>query len=290
MSILVLFIAVLLVPLPAFAFGPIAHTDLGLGVVAHAGVLTASIAGLIRRRQRDFLMGTLDPDRILAKNLAPYPRHTHNWDRAFRLFRQTRDEAERARLLGYVCHLAADVVAHNLFVPVKTVENWPHRVAGHAWWEMRFDARVRERTGPWALWGLRFQAPDQGRFLTRVLEPSVLGPGVNLRLTGLAMQVQRGRLFGLYARTVDHGSRIAFADEEVLEIRDLALRCTLAALEEGREGRVVRLDPRGLSAIRMARDVSRDLRARRRQAGEDDAERAVDEARRHFHGIVDAVV
>lgn len=53
-------------------------------------------------------------------------------------------DAEMAFILGYLCHLAADVVAHNHFVPYQLVHGLPPRLLGHVYWEARADGRVPE--------------------------------------------------------------------------------------------------------------------------------------------------
>ena len=79
--ILLLVLLIILLPLPAFAFGPFAHVDMGLAVLAQASAIGTVTASIIQRHRKAFLRGTVDPDRMLAKNMAPFEHHTHNWDR-----------------------------------------------------------------------------------------------------------------------------------------------------------------------------------------------------------------
>ena len=53
----------------------------------------------------------------IAKKYAAAGRHCHSWPVGFEILDRARDEPLRAFSLGYLAHLAADVVAHNYFVP-----------------------------------------------------------------------------------------------------------------------------------------------------------------------------
>src|SRR5262249_13324715 len=50
-----------------------------------------------------------------------------------------RGEEEQAFALGYLAHLAADVVAHNFFLPMRFVGQFKNRLASHLYTEARFD-------------------------------------------------------------------------------------------------------------------------------------------------------
>ena len=135
--ILLLVLLIILLPLPAFAFGPFAHVDMGLAVLAQASAIGTVTASIIQRHRKAFLRGTVDPDRMLAKNMAPFEHHTHNWDRVLDLLDNASTDEEKAAFMGQLCHLAADVVAHNYFVPTKMTESFYFPMAKHLYWEMR---------------------------------------------------------------------------------------------------------------------------------------------------------
>jgi hypothetical protein len=284
--------SIVLIPATALAFGPVAHVDLGMDLVAHAIGIGTGVFALIRDHQRDFLRGTLGPDREVAKNLAPYLKHSHNWNRAFLRYRDAPDAAGRSFFLGWLCHLAADAVSHNYLVPLKTVESHRSVFASHVYWEMRFDARARTRGGDWALKTLGLDEKEHRRFLATVVPGNVLGPRFNVRMTGLAIRVQRALAFRKASAYVDRESRLRLTEEDEDDVRRLAFEAQLGLLKKLERSPVVRLDPRGTVAISLARRIRRQLRALVRRMGEPNPEaaRVVAQSRQYFRSRLAAAI
>ena len=112
--------AVLLLCLPdvALAWGPATHVQTGVDVLRSLNLLPIAIAELLARYPIDFLYGNLAADISMAKKYAPVGRHCHHWHVAQEMYDAAGDDERlQAALLGYQCHLAADVLAHNSFVP-----------------------------------------------------------------------------------------------------------------------------------------------------------------------------
>ena len=292
LAVFVVFAVVLLSPATALAFGPAAHLETGLEVIAQAGALAAAVGSLIRRHRDDFLRGILAADREVAKNAVSYRLHTHNWQRAFALLRGTRDESESAFFLGYVCHLAADVVSHNYFVPAKITESYASRVARHVYWEMRFDARVRERAGPELLRALGVNAKVHRRFLAEVLPGNLIGPRLNVRLTGIALRVQRAKAYRLASAYLDRGSRLLLPPEEEAEVWRLAVDAQLSVLDGLSGARIAGMDPRGIWSIRLGRTLRQRLRRMDldKTSSRDEIDLTIANACEYFRGLVSASV
>ncbi|HNU68311.1 MAG TPA: zinc dependent phospholipase C family protein [Myxococcota bacterium] len=262
---LFLFVLLVLLPTTALAFGPVAHVDMALEILSWAGMVGGSLGGLIARYRRHFILGTLDPDRTLAKNLATYEDHSHNWDTAIDQFRSAQSDQERARSLGRICHLAADVVAHNYFVPKKIVDSVESRGAGHFFWEVRFDARLREIRGQDELESLSFNDREEIRYLSTMIRPTVATKNLNARLTGVAMKLQKAGPYMAATRTLDRRSNLDFTDAEVMDIREMAMQAQVVAIGSLTESDAIpspifELDPRGISCIRQSQKVRAELR------------------------------
>lgn len=97
---------------------------------------------LITAHEHDFLYGNIAADIINLKNYGGLKNHCHNWNIRERLQEHADGDQDQAFILGYLCHLAADVVAHNHFVPYQVVHGLPPRLLGHVYWEARADGRV----------------------------------------------------------------------------------------------------------------------------------------------------
>ncbi len=106
-------LAVILVPLNGYAWGPGAHIGISLSVIDQ---LPAYLKLLLMENINEFLYGSLAPDFIVGKTLSDIARHTHNWDIGFEILRRAEDDQGRAFAYGYLSHLAADAVAHGIMI------------------------------------------------------------------------------------------------------------------------------------------------------------------------------
>lgn len=144
--------ALLAVLLPAFAltlvarWGPGTHIQLTREILRRfrrRRVLRPSMH-LVLRHTQSFVYGNIAADIINFKAYGGFRNHCHNWNIQERLEEAAPDDAARAFILGYLCHLAADIVAHNHFVPYHLVYNFPPKVLGHVYWEAMADSHVSD--------------------------------------------------------------------------------------------------------------------------------------------------
>jgi hypothetical protein len=281
---LLLVVTLVLLPLPAWAFGPVMHVDLGLDVLGLSSGLSSQIGTIIGTFSREFLQGTLGPDRELAKNLASYERHSHNWARVFSQFERAENDAQRAFFLGSMCHLAADVVAHHYFVPLKMVEAHRARHAAHIYWEMRLDARATRKGRAAAIRVLGINTTEHRKFLRTVVPGNLLGPRFNVAMTELGMRVQGAMAFQTFNNFLDRESRLTLTEADEKDARLLATEAQLSVLRMLQDSPVVGADARGLSTLATATQIRRHLRELVRLHGEPNPKAAsvVHESRQWF--------
>ena len=134
----------------AFLFGPDAlhawtpgtHIYLGESVLANLPHLPAIVADLLRAYPFDFLYGNIAADSSMAKKYAPVGRHCHYWHVGQEIHDLAESDALQAFGWGYLCHLAADTVAHNYFVPRQLVLTSSTASVGHSYWESRVETHL----------------------------------------------------------------------------------------------------------------------------------------------------
>src|SRR6266540_3705081 len=135
-------LAVLLWPTEAHAWGPLAHLSFSAQALQNLGVVQSPVRALLTDFADSFLYGSLAADIVVGKNMARYLYHCHNWRVGFNVFKHARAGGEQSFALGFLSHLSADTVAHNYFVPFKTVAAYHKLNAQHAYWELRYDQRM----------------------------------------------------------------------------------------------------------------------------------------------------
>lgn len=134
----------LLAPDPVLAWGPATHVALGEAVLSSLFLVPPAIRALLEKYPLHFLYGSLAADISFAKKYVPEGRHCHNWHIGEEIYEAAESEPLSAVGLGYLAHLAADTVAHNIFVPRQLLLTSTTQAVGHTYWEHRMDMHLGE--------------------------------------------------------------------------------------------------------------------------------------------------
>jgi hypothetical protein len=123
----------------AWAWGPAIHTVIGCTILDELSYILPPVARVIQSFPLEYLYGSLSADFFVGKGQKRKDGHSHNWDTGFRFFEGAGDERETAYAYGFLSHLAADVVAHNYYVPnlIHSVSRWKRM--GHLYVEAKAD-------------------------------------------------------------------------------------------------------------------------------------------------------
>ena len=126
-------------PENAFAWGPGVHTAIALGTLNVATQLLPAIGRTIAAFPIEYLYGSLSADFFIGKGKKKRAGAPHNWEGGFKFLGDAGDDREVAYALGFLSHLAADVIAHNYFIP-NLISAYPGKgKMGHLFWEVRSD-------------------------------------------------------------------------------------------------------------------------------------------------------
>lgn len=247
-----------LTPDVALAWTPGTHILLGEAVLRSADLLLPSaLAGLLRAFPYDYLYGSIAADTSLAKRYARFGRHCHHWPVGLEILDRARDDSLRAFAWGYLSHLAADVVAHNHYVPHQLAVTSSTSALGHSYWESRFESHTGES---WARRAREVILLDHGRaddHLDRILSPTIFSTSTNRRFfRGMVYVTDTGswqRAVGLMA---EH-SRWGLTDGLVVGHLERAFDYIVAFLNEGERSIPGGMDPSGEEALREAKSLRR---------------------------------
>lgn len=154
---------VVLLPGEALAWGPGVHLAIGNQLLQNAGIFGPSLAALLTAHPQPFLYGTLSADIFVGKGCQAKPGHSHNWQVGLELLDNADSEGLRAYALGYATHLAADVLAHNHYVPTMLTLTPGGGKLSHVLLEMQADRRVywSSRQAKGLFQALRYEAQDE---------------------------------------------------------------------------------------------------------------------------------
>jgi hypothetical protein len=245
-----------LLPQDALAWTPGTHILLGEALLRSADVLLpTSIATLLRAFPYDFLYGSIAADTSFAKRYARVGRHCHAWAVGDDILDRARDDALRAFGYGYLAHLAADVVAHNHFVPHQLAITSTTSAVGHSYWESRFESHTGER---WARRAREVILLDHARsddHLDRVLSPTIFSTPTNRRIFRSMVYVTDSGSWQRVLALMAEQSRWTLRDGTVIAHLDRAFDYVVDLLASGDKAIPRQFDPSGEEALREAKRV-----------------------------------
>ncbi len=132
----------LLLSKAALAWGPGVHTVIGLNTLEFFSGVASQISSILTSNPVEYLYGSLAADFFFMKSEKNSARHAHHWKGGFKFLREASNDKETAYAYGFLSHLAADVVAHNIFVP-NLMSVFPGKgKMGHIYWEIKADYHI----------------------------------------------------------------------------------------------------------------------------------------------------
>ncbi len=276
LTVAIAVLAIALFPTAALAWTPGTHVYLGDAVLRSLAMLPSNIAGLLSAFPYDFLYGSIAADTSIAKKYAAVGRHSHSWTVGFDILDRARDDALRAFSYGYLAHLAADVVAHNSFVPYQLATTSTTTGLGHSYWETRFETHLGEWAPRRARELILLDHSRSDGHLDRILSPTIFSTSTNRRIfRGMVVAADMESWQRVFQLMLER-SRWDLADDQVSSQLTRSFEYIIDLLVRLDSAEPYRFDPSGEEPLRMAKRIRR---AALRSGGQ---VAVVDEATRHF--------
>lgn len=258
--ILAVFVLLLLVPGEAFAWGAGFHLQLGSTVLRNLSSLQPALAALLSEFPYDFLYGCIAADITIGKKYTHYLQHCHRWPIGFKILARARSKPQQACALGYLAHLAADIVSHNYFVPFKIMRSFSSLTHKHAYWEMRFESFVDKEV--WET-GRRVSMEHykiNDALLREVLSDTIFSFTTNKRIFNSILLLSRLEKWQYMLKTASDLSRYNLEPTDRQEYATLAEEAVFDFLNNLEGSRYFQADPTGEKALATAEMVRRNLR------------------------------
>lgn len=241
----------------AHAWGPGVHIVKGSYILENLHLILPSIAQLLRACPRDFLYGCISADFFIGKGYRRKDNHCHNWSVGLKMLANASSPANKAFCYGYLAHLAADVVAHNYYIPNQLYLTSSTKRLGHVYWEFRSDADVD--TDYWQL--ARKVVAGHNAHNDASLEDAVRKKIVPFK-TKKSMYVKMLNLTDLdrwhkASRFVERNSRWEIPSEYMDSLRDLSISLGMDFLRDPSGSVALDYDPVGSRNIGRAKRLRR---------------------------------
>jgi hypothetical protein len=266
-----------LFPGDAWAWTPGTHIYLAEQILNAPHLVPGAVGELLRAFPYDYLYGSIAADTSFAKKYAPAGRHPHAWHVAQEIHDQAGSDALRAFGLGYLSHLAADVIAHNYFVPRQLVLSRGPAGVAHAYWEARIERVLGHRYSREAMDLLRMDHTPADRLLDTVLSPTLFSTPNNRKIFRGMVRIADQRSYQATLRLAEDFSGVPLTEEDVGRHLEQSRDAIIQMLAH--ENASIRdTDPSGETSLRAARLARKELL----QLGAGDPGRLRTEAEKRF--------
>lgn len=247
-------------PHNALAWGAGIHLQLGTAVLNSLPLLSPAVADIIGEFPHDFLYGCIAADITIGKKFTHYLLHCHRWRVGLRVLESAEARPQIACAYGYLSHLAADTIAHNYYIPYKTMRSFSTLTLKHAYWEMRFENFVDKEI--WETGRIisqeNYRANDA--LLRRVLSDTIFSFGTNKRIFNSILLVSRLEKWQQVLQTLTQSSRFSLEASDREEYMGLAQEAVFDYLNNMENSRFFLADPTGERALATAEAVRKNLR------------------------------
>jgi hypothetical protein len=252
----------LLTPSEAAAWGPGTHIAIGQAVLSASHLLPPAIRTVLEKHRVPFLYGSVAADISFAKKYADIGRHSHYWHVGEEILATADTEELHAVALGYLSHLAADTIAHNVYVPRRLLLTRTSQAIGHTYWEHRMDVQLGEaflRQARQVV--LQHDHAEADELFDRVLSRTIFSFRTNRRLFRGMIAFQDDTRWRQIFDEILRRSRFDLP----LELRDeyvrLSFEYVMERLTKGHASRPRALDPVGEENLKMAKRLRREALA-----------------------------
>ncbi len=248
----------ILVPQPVAAWGPATHVALGEALLGALYLVPPAIRSVLERFPLHFLYGSVAADISFAKKYVPEGRHCHSWSIGEEILDAADSEELAAVGYGYLAHLAADTIAHNVFVPRQLLLTSTTQAVGHTYWEHRMDMHVGEDFLSLARQIVVDHDHTEADLLfDEVLSRTLFSFKTNRRIFRGMIRFQGHERWQRVFGQVLANSRFDLPDPLVDRYFELAFDHTVGYLRDRGTSRAADLDPVGDLNLRLSKKVRR---------------------------------
>jgi len=250
----------ILFPHDAVAWGGGIHLQTGVSVLANLSRFEPALAAILNAYPHDFLYGCISADITVGKKFTHYMLNCHRWKIGQNVLASAENDRQKACGYGYLCHLAADVIAHNYYVPYKTMRSFATITMKHAYWEMRFETFVEKEIWDVAREVCKTDQAANDKLMRNVLTPTLFSFATNKRIFNSIMLLSRLEKWQKMMQTLSDSSRYQLAETDRDDYLQLTEDTIFSFFENPHTSPLLHADPTGERALKTAEAIRKNLR------------------------------
>jgi hypothetical protein len=197
--------------------------------------IPAGVFSILKKYRKDFLYGNISADIIFGKRFQRLKKNSHSWEIAWRLFETAETDRQRAFAYGYLTHLCADTVAHNLRYPVLPFN--------HPILEIRSDSLVDKRYRKILKTLDKPMQRRHDRFLEKTLESVFFSFKTNRRIFKSFLVLSKLPNYNAVSSFIDRRFPYEIPVQDIYEFQEESLQRMFELLINGRESKVQQKSP-----------------------------------------------
>ena len=176
------------------------------------------------------------------------------------IFEKAPLDSQKAFMLGFMGHLAADTVAHNYFVPYKLIRSFNSKMMGHVYWEVKMDLSV-----PDIYWKMfkkfaETDYSDNDGLLEGHLKRTFFSFKTNKKIFNGLLMLQQMRQYRSTISTLAQNSGWQISSMDTQTYKTMAIDAMIDFFTHFEKSYVLKADPTGKSRMVYAREMIDGLR------------------------------
>jgi Zinc dependent phospholipase C len=247
------FLVVFLFSRKVWAWGAGVHIAQGEFILNNINMILPVIRELVQSYPLDFLYGLISADIFIGKGSRKRNDHCHNWSIGRNMLLAARVPVEKAFTYGYLSHLAADTVAHNIYIPSQLYCTSTTRKFGHLYWEYRSDIFTEKRHWKIAKKVIINHDPRDDDFIIQTVPHRAIPFKTKKLIFSTTLHLYDLKHWRDAVNVISQNSRWAISREYIESLKKLSFYLTLDFLKNPERAICFNYDPVGSDNIREAK-------------------------------------
>ncbi|KPJ56413.1 MAG: hypothetical protein AMJ42_05370 [Deltaproteobacteria bacterium DG_8] len=237
----------------AYAWGAGIHIMEGSYVLDHTNLILPWIAELLKAFPYDYLYGCISADIFIGKGSRRRDDHCHNWSIATKMLEVADSPSHFSFAYGYLCHLCADIIAHNFYIPNQLYLTKSTKKFGHVYWEYRSDAYIEKKYWKLANKIISRQNTHNDEFMQRIFKSKIISFQTKKKLYFQSIKLCDLEHWQDMVSLISRNSRWDVSKDYILYLHKLSLTLILDFLNYLDKSICLNFDPVGSDNIRIAK-------------------------------------
>jgi len=235
----------LLSPDTAYAWGAGLHIKEGMFILDNLKLILPHIASMLKSFPYDYLYGCISADIFIGKGHKRRDDHCHNWSIGQKMLKLADSNETLAFSYGYLSHLAADVIAHNFYIPNQLYLTSSTKRFGHIYWEFRSDEYIEKKYWKIAKTVINRHNHHNDEFMQDMIKKKLISFNTKKRLYSQSINVNNIMLWQKAVTMVSKSSRWDVEKKYIEFLNRMSLNMIISLLKNPHSSLCLKYDPVG---------------------------------------------